>query len=205
MEGLLVNAPSSQVKKSGMIGALGQIYLGHFRLAWNRMHDGPYAFSIIESARGRSLLDSIRYARQSASANAQQTRGEVEIARLQRSLMHDRLTNAQVRHVLDQLDEAYMQLSPVEYARQRKEMGLVRRRPASVADLQAQLLRQGEAIVEYVMDEKASYAIEINRAGLQRFTTFPPALKLVISPEHSLPRFKTVPTPNPARENSTSN
>ena len=165
VEGLLVNAPSSQVK-SGMIGALGQIYLGHFRLAWNRMHDGPYAFSIIESARGRSLLDSIRYARQSASANAQQTRGEVEIARLQRSLMHDRLTNAQVRHVLDQLDEAYMQLSPVEYARQRKEMGLVRRRPASVADLQAQL-RQGEAIVEYVMDEKASYAIEINRAGLK--------------------------------------
>ena len=40
--------------------------------------------------------------------------------------MHDRLTNAQVRHVLDQFDEAYMQLSPVEYARQRKEMGLVR-------------------------------------------------------------------------------
>jgi hypothetical protein len=72
--------------------------------------------------------------------------------------MHDRLTNAQVRHVLDQLDEAYMQLSPVEYARQRKEMGLVRRRPVSVADLQAQL-RQGEAIVEYVMEEKASYAI----------------------------------------------
>lgn len=164
VEGLLVNAPSSQVK-SGMIGALGQIYLGHFRLAWNRMHDGPYALSIIESARGRSLLDSIRYARQS-SANAQETRGEVEIARLQRSLMHDKLTNAQVRHVLDQLDEAYMQLSPVEYARQRKEMGLVRRRPASVADLQAQL-RQGEAIVEYVMDEKASYAIEINRAGLK--------------------------------------
>ena len=96
----------------------------------------------------------------------QQTRGEVEIARLQRSLMHDRLTNAQTRHVLDQLDEAYMQLSPVEYARQRKEMGLVRRRPASVADLQAQL-RPGEALVEYVMDEKGSYAIEISRAGLK--------------------------------------
>jgi CHAT domain-containing protein len=165
VEGLLVNAPSSQVK-SGMIGAFGQIYLGHFRLAWNRMHDGPYAFSIIESARGRSLLDSIRYARQSASDSAQLTRGEVEIARLQRSLMRDRLTNAQVRHVLDQLDEAYMQLSPVEYARQRKEMGLVRRRPASVANVQAQL-KLGEALVEYVMDEKASYAIKIDRAGLK--------------------------------------
>ena len=67
VEGLLVNAPTSQVK-SGMIGALSQIYLGHFRLAWNRMHDAPYAFSIIENARGRALLDSIRYARQSGPA-----------------------------------------------------------------------------------------------------------------------------------------
>jgi len=67
-----VNAPTSQVK-SGMIGALSQIYLGHFRLAWNRLHDAPYAFSIIESARGRTLLDSIRYARQSGPAPASQT------------------------------------------------------------------------------------------------------------------------------------
>ena len=67
VEGLLVNAPTSQVK-SGMIGALSQIYLGHFRLAWNQMHNAPYAFSIIENARGRALLDSIRYARQSGPA-----------------------------------------------------------------------------------------------------------------------------------------
>jgi CHAT domain-containing protein len=165
VEGLLVNAPSSQVK-SGMIGASSQIYLGHFRLAWNRMHDAPYAFSIIEGARGRALLDSIRYARQSAPVNAAQTRGEIEIARLQRSLMHDHLTNVQTRHVVDQLDEAYMQLSPVEYARQRKEMSLVRRRPVSVTALESQL-RPGEALVEYVMDEKGSYAIEVSRAGLK--------------------------------------
>ena len=165
VEGLLVNAPSSQVK-SGMIGASSQIYLGHFRLAWNRMHDAPYAFSIIEGARGRALLDSIRYARQSAPVNAAQTRGEIEIVRLQRSLMHDHLTNAQTRHVVDQLDEANMQLSPIEYARQRKEMSLVRRRPVSAAALEAQL-RPGEALVEYVMDEKGSYAIEISRAGLK--------------------------------------
>ena len=165
VEGLLVNAPSSQVK-SGMIGASSQIYLGHFRLAWNRMHNAPYAFSIIEGARGRALLDSIRYARQSAPVNAVQTRGEIEIVRLQRSLMHDHLTNAQTRHVVDQLDEAYMQLSPIEYARQRKEMSLVRRRPVSVTALEAQL-RPGEALVEYVMDEKESYAIEVSRAGLK--------------------------------------
>jgi tetratricopeptide (TPR) repeat protein len=157
VEGLLVNAPTSQVK-SGMIGALSQIYLGHFRLAWNQMHNAPYAFSIIENARGRALLDSIRYARQAGTVSTAQTPGEVEIARLQRSLMHDHLTAVRTRQVLEQLDQAYTQLNPVEYTRQRKEMGLVRRRPVTVAALQAQL-RPRENLVEYVLDEKGSYAI----------------------------------------------
>jgi CHAT domain-containing protein len=165
VEGLLVNAPSSQVK-SGMIGALSQIYLGHFHLAWDRLHNAPYAFSIIESARGRALFDSIRYARQSGPAIASTTHGETEIARLQKSLMHDRLTAAQTRRVLEQLDQAYIQISPADYAKQRKEMGLVRKRPVSVAELQAQL-QPRESLVEYVLEEKGSYAIEISRAGLK--------------------------------------
>lgn len=165
VEGLLVNAPSSQVKSS-MIGALSQIYLGHFRLAWNRLHNAPYAFSIIESARGRALLDSIRYGRQSGPAPTSQTRAEGDIARLQRSLLHDRLTSVQTRRVLDQLDQAYVRLNPVEYSRQRKEMGLVRKRPVSVSTLQAQLSRR-DALVEYVLDDKGSYAIKITRAELQ--------------------------------------
>lgn len=165
VNGLLVNAPTSQVK-GGMIGALSQIYLGHFNLAWNRLHDAPYAFSIIESARGRALLDSIRYAKHSGPTTALPTKGDAEIARLQRSLMHDRLTNIQTRHVLDLLDKAYVQLDPVEYARQRKEMGFVHSRPVSVATLQAQL-QPREVLLEYVLDEKHSYALQISRTGLQ--------------------------------------
>ena len=88
VEGLLVNAPSSQVK-SGMIGALGQIYLGHFRLAWNRMHDGPYAFSIIESARGRALLDSIRYARQFGFGATRKHQAKSRLPGFNDRLMHD--------------------------------------------------------------------------------------------------------------------
>ena len=175
VEGLLVNAPSSQVK-SGMIGALSQIYLGHFRLAWNHLHDAPYAFSIIETARGRTLFDSIRYARQSGATTTAPTTGEAEIVRLQRSLLHDRLTNTQTRRVVEQLDKAYVQLNPVEYARQRKEMGLVRRRPVTVPALQSQL-RPRETLIEYVLDEKASYAIEVNRSGLQ-IQTLPPRAQI---------------------------
>jgi CHAT domain-containing protein len=175
IEGLLINAPTSQVK-SGMIGALSGIYLSHFRLAWDRLHNASYAFAIIESARGRALFDSIRYARQSGPVSASQTRGEAEITRLQRSLMHDRLTNAQTRHALDLLDQAYVALNPIEYARQRTEMGLVRRRPVPVAALQAQLGPR-ERLVEYVLDEKASYAIEINRVGM-KIHSLPPRAQI---------------------------
>jgi CHAT domain-containing protein len=149
-----------------MIDALSQIYLGHFRLAWSRMHNAPYAFSIIESARGRALLDSIRYARQSGPFAATETTAEMQIARLQKSLLHDRLTNAQTRRVLNQLDQAYIDLNPVEYARQRKEMGLVRRTPVTVAGLQAQL-PAGASLVEYVLDEKGSYAISVGHSALK--------------------------------------
>jgi len=161
VEGLLVNAPSSQVK-SGMIAALSTIYLGHFRLVWNRLQNADRAFAIIENVRGRALLDSIRYARQSGSLSTSLTHGEAEIVRLQRSLMHDRLSNVQTKRVLDLLDVAYVQTNPVDYLRERQEMKLIRRRPVRVAALQSQL-RLREKLVEYVLDDKGSYAIEISR------------------------------------------
>ena len=59
VEGLLVNAPSSQLKSS-MVSAFSRIYVAHFRLAWDKEHDAVKAFQIIESARGRVLLGAIR-------------------------------------------------------------------------------------------------------------------------------------------------
>jgi CHAT domain-containing protein len=163
VEGLLVNAPSSQVK-SGMIAAMSDIYLGHFRLAWERLHDAPYAFQVIETARGRALLDSIRSARESGPATPKQVQAENEIARLQRSLMHDPLTPGQTKHTLDLLDRAYMQLRPLELGRQ-KETALLRRKPATVQAVQSQL-RPEEALIEYVLDERGSHAVLIRRSGL---------------------------------------
>ena len=163
VEGLLVNAPSSRVKSS-MIGAMSEIYLGHFRLAWNQLHNGPEAFRIIEGARGRALLDSIRYARQSSPTD-KAVAAETEIAHLQATLLHAELSLAQTRRVLTQLDDAYDRLSPVEYTRNRKEMMMLRRPPVSVAVLQKQL-RPDENFVEYVVDAKESYAIQVTPSSL---------------------------------------
>lgn len=167
VEGLLVNASSSRVKSS-MIGAMSEIYVGHFRLAWNQLQNGPKAFRIIESARGRALLDSIRYAQQSTPGRMSAA-AEREIAHLQSVLLHTDLTAAQTRRVLTQLDDAYDRLSPVEYARNRKEMAMLRRPPVSLPVLQ-KLLSADEAVVEYVVDTKASYAIEVVRTGLSIHT-----------------------------------
>jgi len=56
IEAMLVNAPSSRVKGS-MIAALGNIYVGHFRLALSKFNDPQKAFQIIETARGRAMAD----------------------------------------------------------------------------------------------------------------------------------------------------
>ena len=76
IDGLLVNAQTSRVKTE-MIAAVGDIYVGHFRLAWDRLHDPEKAFRIVEeSARGRALLQ-IRseYARQAGPLFRGDSRG----------------------------------------------------------------------------------------------------------------------------------
>ena len=163
IEGLLVNAPSSRVKSS-MIGTMSNIYLGHFRLAWDKSHDARKAFRIIESARGRALLDSIRLSSHSAPTAAQ-SNVEREVSRIQRELLHSRLNSVQTQRVLAQLDAAYDRLSPVEYARDRKQMSLVGRPPVALPILQRQL-SPTEAIIEYVLDVKDSHAIRITSSGV---------------------------------------
>jgi CHAT domain-containing protein len=162
IEGLLVNAPSSRVKSS-MIGSMSEIYLGHFRLAWNHLHDGPKAFRVIESARGRALVDSLGTP-EKFGTQVPKSAAEEEIAHLQRTLLHARLNANDTRRVLAQLDEAYDKAFPAEYEGNRKEVGHVERQ-VSLGAIRRQL-RPGEAFVEYVLDAKTSYAMEVTRSGL---------------------------------------
>lgn len=163
IEGLLVNASSSAVKSS-MIAALGEIYVGHFQLALERLNRPERAFSILEAARGRALYDSIRYARRTGP-NSLSTAVEREISRLQRSLLHDRLSPAQTRRVLRLLDVAYDRLNPIEYERARAEMTMLRGKPASPADVRKRLQR-GEALVQFLLTSKQSYGLRLTRSGL---------------------------------------
>ena len=174
LEGLLVNAPSSQVKSS-MISAFSRIYVAHFRLAWEQQHDERKAFKIIESARGRVLLDSIRYS-QTAASTASISPAEIRIAQLQRTLLQRRLTSAQANQVLAQLDNTYDQLGAAQFTQERKEVAILRRAPITLSGLM-HLLRPHQVFIEYVMDGNASYALEVSDAGMQ-VHTLPPAKEL---------------------------
>jgi CHAT domain-containing protein len=163
LEGLLVNASSSRVKSS-MVSAFSHIYVAHFRLAWDQLHDGPKAFHIIESARGRVLLDSIRYARQPHSAT-KSSPAEIKIAQLQRMLIQGRLTTAQAKRVLNQLDEAYDQLGTAQINQERREVTILRRSPLTL-DALIRLLNPDQVFVEYVLDRNASYLVEVSQSGM---------------------------------------
>jgi CHAT domain-containing protein len=170
LEGLLVNAPSSGVKSS-MIAAFSRIYVAHFRLAWEQQHDQAKAFQIIESARGRVLLDSIRYSQRSPSTTSVSP-AENRIAALQRTLIQRKMSAAQAKQVLAQLDDAYDQLGSAQFAREREEVSVLRRAPITLSAL-IRLLDPRQVFVEYVLDLHASYALEISAAGM-RVHSLPP-------------------------------
>ncbi|MBL8209788.1 MAG: CHAT domain-containing protein [Bryobacterales bacterium] len=163
IEGLLVNAPSSTTK-SAMIAARGDIYIGHFRLALERLQRPERAFTILEAARGRALYDSIRYSRTAISAVGN-TAIEREITQHQRALLNNALSPSEAKRVLGLLDAAYDRLLPIEYARARAEMTLLRGKPAEPGEVRKRL-QPGEVLVMYLLDAKQSYGLRLTRTGL---------------------------------------
>jgi CHAT domain-containing protein len=163
IEGLLLNAPSSRTKSS-MIGSMSDIYLGHFRLVWNQLHDGPKAFSIIESARGRGLINTLGTL-QETDKTVEQSPAERNIAHLQKVLLNSNPGPNGTRRILAQIDHAYDQAFGSEYDQNRNEVGSLRSQPVSI-DLLRRRLRPHEAFVEYVLDAKTSYAMEVTSLGL---------------------------------------
>src|SRR5579883_1153944 len=165
VEGMLVNAPSSQVKSS-MIAALSDIYIGHFRLALERLHDTANALEIAETARGRALVDSMRYASNSTTSS-RTSPAERQIAAIQTRFRQESLSPDETKALLAKLEDAYDKLAPIEYKRSRPEMRMARRPPVSIPALQRSLT-PGETLVEYVLDnESESHAIEITSTDVR--------------------------------------
>jgi CHAT domain-containing protein/tetratricopeptide (TPR) repeat protein len=159
VEGLLVNAPGA-FARSFMVGAMSEIYLGHFRLAVHKK-DAPLGFRALERVRGRTATDFLRSrpvdTNQSPPA---QSPVEREIVQLQIRLLRAE-TPAERRALLDQLYTAEAKLAPIIGERsslKRRVLG----EPASLEKLQASL-RSDELILEYVLDEPNSFCLAVGQ------------------------------------------
>jgi hypothetical protein len=77
------------------------------------------------------------------------------------------LSPAETKVLLAKLDETYDRLAPIEYKRSRPEMRMARRPPVPIATLQRSLV-PGEALIEYVLDNRGnSHALEITQAEVR--------------------------------------
>lgn len=165
IEAMLVNAPSSLVKSS-LIAAMGDVYVNHFKLAITRFHNPAKAFAVLESARGRSLADSLRYSSTTARSGTSVPPAEAEISRIQKVLRETPTSPEEGKRLLAKLDDSYDQLGPIEYRQKRDEMRRLYR-PVSLSRIQKSL-RPGESLIEYVLDRhEPSYALEIKRASVR--------------------------------------
>src|SRR5262249_49142611 len=59
VEAMLINVPSPTLRTT-LIAAMSRIYVGHFQLAVEQLHDLRKAFYIVERARGRVAADELR-------------------------------------------------------------------------------------------------------------------------------------------------
>ncbi len=159
-ESLLANSPNEQIKSS-LIGTMSDIYKGDFAVAAKLGHTTE-AFTIVETARGRSIADLLRRPRlQASELSDAQKAAKAEFNLLQRTLA-ETSDRTERRELLDRLFVA-------------EELMGVRTRPANAmqhATLHAQrvdlaklrtVLLPDEVVLEYVLADPTSFCLVIDR------------------------------------------
>jgi CHAT domain-containing protein len=152
---------SSPANKASRIGVMDAVYIGYFRLAAANLNDLERAFTVVEQARGRSLADLIAVREGIPSDRpAQMTDLEKKISALQLQLLKTQSQN-QRKQILDELLITEWSLAPIVAAASRPWME-AQIRPISIRELQSRL-REDELLLEFVLDDPASFCIIISR------------------------------------------
>ena len=175
-EGLLGSMPSRQVEGS-LIGALSNIYVGHFSLAATKLKNTNEAYEVLETARGRTIADALRSEPvRPAPTDPITDDARKEVNRVQLALLHE-ANSSQRANLLERLFQAEQVLAPVEQPRSRLQQAAIRAQPVGLVTLQ-QSLRPDEVILEYVLDELRSYCLHITHTSAA-VTVLPAARKRI--------------------------
>jgi hypothetical protein len=150
---MLIGTPSREVEAS-LIASMSEVYLGHFELAF-RLHNTREAFQILETARGRSIADSLEGHHELPIANDPMTAAAVkEVNRLQSVLLHA-TTREERTSLLDRLFEAEQRLTPTGEPRTLLQKVALHPAPAKLEAVQRSL-HPDETVLEYVVGQSRS-------------------------------------------------
>jgi CHAT domain-containing protein len=155
--------PSRQIEGS-LIGALSNIYIGHFSLAATKLKDTNEAFQVLETARGRSIADTLRGdpAHPVRADPISEAAGK-EVSRIQLALLHE-ANPGERASLLERLFQAEQVLTPLGKPDSRLQQATIRAHPVRLGTLQRSL-RPDEMILEYVLDEPSSFCLHVTRTG----------------------------------------
>jgi hypothetical protein len=158
VEGIMINVPS-RTAQARLVGVMGDLYAGHFRLAAAQLRDPEKAFRVAERARGRAVADVLR------TLPTTPAKLEVDARLRQVSAQQLRLMKAQSvlerRRLLDELWEAE-QRTTVPMTKLPTASSAGRGREVALPRLQ-RALGPDEVLLEYVLLEPDSYCFVVTR------------------------------------------
>ncbi|MBV9505850.1 MAG: CHAT domain-containing protein, partial [Acidobacteriia bacterium] len=158
IEDILLGNATSAFGKTALITGASDLYAKHFALIADHFNDPAKAFAVIEQARGRVMTDLLLSGAKTSPASVR-TENEISRLRLQ-------LTTTQSDRKVRELRDA------IFVAEQRRwitpEVSILKsnaHNPVTLAALEMDL-SPAEAILEYVLDDPASFCMAITRDGV---------------------------------------
>jgi len=151
----MIGNADSTLGKTALIKAASDLYAKHFALVAEHINDTEKAFAIVEQVRGRVMTDLLMTG---VNTSPESLEDEKTIARLRLKLMAAR-SNRKIRAIRDEifLAEQSRSITP--------EISILKsnvHRAITLKQLQSSL-SPSEAVLEYVVDDPASYCIVVSR------------------------------------------
>jgi CHAT domain-containing protein len=155
IQDMMIGNADSTLGKTALIKAASDLYAKHFALVAEHLVDTEKAFAIIEQVRGRVMTDLLVAG---VNTSPESLEAEKKVAHLRLKLMAAR-SDRDIRELRDEifLAEQFRSITP--------EISILKsnaHRAITLTELQSSL-SSSEAVLEYVIDEPASYCVVISR------------------------------------------
>src|SRR5229473_659289 len=159
IQDVMIGNADSALGKTALIKGAGELYAKHFGLIAEHSGDPIKAFTVVEQARGRVMTD-LLMSGDKTSPESLATEKNIARLRLQLTAAH---SDKDIEELRDQifLAEQFRSVTP--------EVSILKAREHQVITVQQlqDSLSNSEALLEYVVDDPASYCLVITRTSIR--------------------------------------